>query len=165
MSFAPQVLLSISIVRQINEPRGQLFGNSSAATKCCAFLIATSATGSLIAIIYTFSRGRWGPRVPRRLWSVILTIPISVKQSIGVARILPWSSLWRQDSPETRGANNDSEKTPMGGLVLHWLSTVTMIAATARVRNTIDRVTFPGTLQAYAHCVVIGKSLQLENSS
>lgn len=50
-------------------------------------------------------------------------------------------------------------KTPKGGLILHWISTVVLIAAVAGVSNTVEMVTFPGILQAYAHSLIVGEHL------
>ncbi|MCJ1307267.1 hypothetical protein MMC25_000913 [Agyrium rufum] len=111
-----------------------LFGGSVAAEKAFGVLIAISAIGSVISIVYTFAR---------------------VKQAIGHMNILPWSRLWKAD--DRQHANNyhsDLERSPMGGLILHALTTIIVISATAAIPNIIDAISFPGIMQTYAHSII-----------
>ena len=70
--------------------------------------------------------------------------------------ILPWSITWgadddRRHPPET----GDLEKTPMGGLILHWITTVTSILATIQIHDILNAINFPGLLQSVAHAVIL----------
>jgi len=82
-----------------------------------------------------------------------------VKQAIGQANIFPWSSLWKQDSPESApvlGSQTDTfRKTPKGGLMLEWIFTVVEISFSSAIPATLDSINFPGNLQTYAHCFIL----------
>ncbi|KAL6922932.1 hypothetical protein FSST1_000206 [Fusarium sambucinum] len=103
-----------------------------------AAVTAMSALGNLNAIIYTFSR---------------------VKQAIGQAEVLPWSRYWKQDDILQRSDNeSDSEfykKSPQGGLIIHWIMSVTLILVTIGIENTAESVSFPGYVQTYIHCAIL----------
>lgn len=110
-----------------------LFGNSYAAIQCWGVLTALSALGSIFSIVYTFSR---------------------VKQAIGQANILPWSCIWKADSPEhMKNAGNDLKRTPMGGIILHWIETTSLIAITASIADEANAISLPGILQSYSHAL------------
>ncbi|KAI9744086.1 MAG: hypothetical protein M1818_002238 [Claussenomyces sp. TS43310] len=104
-----------------------------------AIIIAISAAGNANTVIYTFTR---------------------VKQSIGQANVLPWSSLWKKDfNPAvafgTRHKNGDRYKTPLGGILLEWISSVIFICITSAVSGTSEFVSLAGNVQTYAHCFVL----------
>ena len=111
------------------------FGDDVSAKQCWGVLTSISALGSIISIVYTFSR---------------------VKQAIGQANIIPWSCIWKTDSPErTDNTENDLKRTPMGGIILHWIQTTTFIAITASIANEADAISHPGILQTYSHALII----------
>ena len=68
--------------------------------------------------------------------------------------ILPGSWLWKQDCPEQVDSDRELDKTPKGGLILHWISAVAMITAVAGVKNTSEMIAYPGLLQTYGHALV-----------
>lgn len=99
-----------------------------------------------------------------------------VKQSIGWANILPWSSIWRRRGPlypsydwQAR-SNNVTELgfafsqralnrpgTPEGGVMLHWLVSVFYIVLSAVYANVSDAIAFSGNLLVFAHFFAEGK--------
>ncbi|XEU94919.1 hypothetical protein FSHL1_000203 [Fusarium sambucinum] len=99
-----------------------------------AAVTAMSAFGNLNAIIYTFSR---------------------VKQAIGQAKILPWSRFWKQDDILQRGNHSFYNKSPQGGLIIHWIMSVVLILVTVGIQDTAELVSFPGYIQTYIHCAVL----------
>ena len=112
-----------------------LFGNSQSAYQAWAVIISISALGSMNSIIYTFSR---------------------IKQCIGVGNIFPWSHFWSSDSPDLKDHRNyDIDKSPRGGLWLHWIMSVVMIAISAGVHSPLEAIGMPGLLQTYTHCLII----------
>ena len=80
-----------------------------------------------------------------------------MKQVIGAANIFPLSSFFKKEHPEFNHDGDNLYKTPKGGLILHWISTVVMTAAIAWVGNIVDMVTFPGILETYGHSLIVGK--------
>ena len=90
----------------------------------------------MISVVYTFAR---------------------VKQAIGRMNILPWSNLWGADDNQQHPAETgDLDKTPMGGLILHWITTVVAISASASIKSSlINAISFPGIVQAYAHSLIL----------
>jgi amino acid transporter len=112
-----------------------LFGNSKAAYQAWAVLIAISALGSMNSIIYTFSR---------------------IKQCIGLGNIFPWSYFWASDSPDLKDHRNfDEDKSPKGGLWLHWIMSVVLIAVSAGVHSPLESIGMPGLIQTYTHCLIL----------
>ncbi|KAF5233636.1 hypothetical protein FAUST_8072 [Fusarium austroamericanum] len=99
-----------------------------------ATVTAISALGSLNAIIYTFSR---------------------VKQAIGQADVLPWSRFWKQDDKINRSDNGFYNKSPQGGLMIHFIMSVALIIVTIAIGDTAESVSFPGHIQTYIHCAVL----------
>ena len=71
--------------------------------------------------------------------------------------ILPWSALWGADDRRTSSGSRDFGigRSPRGGLILHWMITVGLIAATATINDTLDAASFPGLLQTYGHAAVL----------
>ena len=71
--------------------------------------------------------------------------------------ILPWSNLWGADDNQRHPAETgDLDKTPMGGLILHWITTVVAISASAGIKSSlVNAITFPGIIQAYAHSLIL----------
>jgi hypothetical protein len=98
-------------------------------------------------VIYTSARGLSSPFL-RDLKGV--SKQYSVKQAISKSNSIPWSRLWSIESPY---------KTPEGGLLLHWIFSVILIAVTAAINNISEAISFPGSLQAYATGFVGGTSL------
>lgn len=86
-----------------------------------------------------------------------------MKQSIGAANILPHSDLLKQDSLEHGDCpvhiheEQEINKTPKGGLIMHYTSTVVVIWAIIGVHNVVDIVTLPGIIYTYAHCLIAGE--------
>lgn len=129
-------------------------------------MAAMSSFGSINAIIYTFSRGS-SNSIPLRFGKNQLT-RVTVKQAIGQADVLPWSRFWKQDDmlqrhedTQRNGIKSVDEflyKSPQGGLIVHWILSVILILATVNVKNTGEAVGFPGYLQTYIHCAVLGMS-------
>ena len=79
-----------------------------------------------------------------------------MKQAIGRMNILPWSTTWGADDDRRHPSESgDLEKTPMGGLILHWITTVASIAATISIKNILNAISFPGLLQSVAHAVIL----------
>ena len=80
-----------------------------------------------------------------------------VKQAIGRMNILPWSNLWGADDNQRHPAETeDLDKTPMGGLILHWITTVVAISVSASIKSSLtNAITFPGIVQAYAHSLIL----------
>ena len=112
-----------------------LFGNSQGAYQAWSVIIAISTLGSMNSIIYTFSR---------------------LKQVIGVGNIFPWSHFWSSDSPDLKDHRNyDVDKSPRGGLWLHWIMSVILIAISAGVDSTLESISMPGLIQTYTHCLII----------
>ncbi|KAH6692147.1 amino acid permease-domain-containing protein [Leptodontidium sp. 2 PMI_412] len=107
------------------------FGGGYHARLAWAILIAISASGSLLSVAYTCAR---------------------VKQVIGMSNVIPWSRLWKSNSTPETDANGIimNSPTPQGGLLLHWIFSVTLITASAAVKDTSEAIHFPGNLQAYA---------------
>ena len=62
--------------------------------------------------------------------------------------------MWKQDCPELLDSDKELEKTPKGGLILHWISAVVMITAVAGVKDTSEMIAYPGFLQTYGHALV-----------
>lgn len=100
------------------------FGNSLAAQKAWDAILAISAAGSLLSVIYAAAR---------------------VKLAIGRSNAFPWSRWWALES---------KYETPEGGLLLHWIFSVILIAATAAITSLSTAISFPGNLQAYATGVI-----------
>ncbi|KAM0552476.1 hypothetical protein ACHAPJ_008037 [Fusarium lateritium] len=115
-----------------------LTNNNIAARRAWPVVVATSSFGSLNAIIYTFSR---------------------VKQVIRQAEVLPWSRYLKQDDclnrTERPRENAFHFKSPQGGLVAHWLSSVIWIAISASIHGTSESTGLPGYIQTYVHCFVL----------
>ncbi|KAG8667807.1 hypothetical protein FPOAC2_13005 [Fusarium poae] len=107
---------------------------SETAPVAWAAVTAMSALGNLNAIIYTFSR---------------------VKQAIGQAEILPWSRFWKQDDILQREENEFYNKSPQGGLIIHWIMSVALILVTIGIEDTGESVSFPGYIQTYIHCAIL----------
>ena len=63
--------------------------------------------------------------------------------------------MWKQDCPQYKNADDELEKTPKGGLILHWISAVVTIAAISGVKDKVDMIAFPGILQTYAHSLLL----------
>ncbi|UZP46503.1 hypothetical protein NXS19_014315 [Fusarium pseudograminearum] len=99
-----------------------------------AAVTAVSALGSLNAIIYTFSR---------------------VKQAIGQADVLPWSCYWKEDDKLQRSDESYYNKSPQGGLLIHFIMSVALIIVTIAIGDTAESVSFPGYIQTYIHCAVL----------
>jgi len=57
-----------------------------------------------------------------------------------------------------RGEDQTFRFTPIGGLTLEWISTVISISYSAAIPATLESVSLPGNIQAYAHCFFLGKS-------
>ncbi|KAK4221863.1 high-affinity methionine permease [Podospora fimiseda] len=121
-----------------------LTGDGVTAKQAWAVIGAISSIGSLNSIIYTFSR---------------------VKQVIGQAEVIPWSKIWKQDDRIERSssggiiANNDPHafihKAPQGGLIIHWVMSIVVIAGSSSIPATIESVQLPGYIQTYAHCFIL----------
>ncbi|KAF4968332.1 hypothetical protein FSARC_4278 [Fusarium sarcochroum] len=118
--------------------------NSVESKRAWSAMAGMSSFGSLNAIIYTFSR---------------------VKQAIGQADVLPWSRFWKQDdivqreddyprngNENVRGLFN---KSPQGGLIIHWILSVVLIMATIGIDSTPEAASLPGYIQTYVHCAVL----------
>ncbi|KAE9377482.1 hypothetical protein N431DRAFT_461088 [Stipitochalara longipes BDJ] len=109
------------------------FGGGLKAKLTWSILISISASGSLLSVIYTCAR---------------------VKQVIGKSNVIPWSKWWRATSPDPpprqRSEGRSERPTPKGGLILHWLFSVVLIAATSGMYDINEAIGFPGSLQAYA---------------
>ncbi|KAH8812191.1 amino acid permease-domain-containing protein [Xylogone sp. PMI_703] len=108
------------------------FGGGAKARLAWAILIAISASGSLLSMIYTSAR---------------------VKQVIGISNIMPWSKIWRSPIPspsQTQLRRRSEFPTPQGGLILHWIFTVILISATSGMDSIAESISFSGNLQAYA---------------
>ena len=63
--------------------------------------------------------------------------------------------MWKQDCPEYKDVDDELEKTPKGGLILHWMSAVIIIAVISGVKDKADMMAFPGVLQTYAHSLLL----------
>lgn len=128
---------------------GGTFENTGSGAVAAAILISLSAFGSILSVSYTCVR---------------------VKQSIGWANILPWSSTWRRQGPirpeyrieEARpgrrelvcaypGRAFNRPGTPEGGIILHWCMTIIYICATAGYRNLSDAAIFANQILVYGH--------------
>ncbi|KAG9229547.1 amino acid permease-domain-containing protein [Amylocarpus encephaloides] len=103
------------------------FGGGPTAQTIWAIFTCISSAGSILSVIYTCGR---------------------VKQIIGTSNILPWSKMWKLESA-VRDTTQGKVPTPQGGLMLHWISATTMIAATAAIENIEEAIRFPGSLGAY----------------
>lgn len=79
-----------------------------------------------------------------------------VKQSIGRANILPWSSIWKKDYSPHGQPIGDRYKTPAGGLLLEWVGMIVLVSATAVIPGTMESVQLPGNIQTYAECCTLG---------
>lgn len=111
-----------------------------------AVLIAISASGSLLSVSYTCARGKASTALVRTS-----LISLLVKQVIGMSNILPWSRLWRSDSPpRTVNGNIINSPTPQGDLLLHLIFSIVLIASSSSFTNLTEAISFPGNLQAYA---------------
>ncbi|KAK1994442.1 hypothetical protein LX36DRAFT_584345 [Colletotrichum falcatum] len=118
--------------RMLNNVVPILQGSCGTSIRAWAIVAAISSLGSLNSVIFTFSR---------------------VKQSIGDANILPWSDLWRSDHVVRHG-DTIIDESPRGGLLLHWTTTVIVIAAVSGIDDTLNSVMLPGLLQTYTHTFV-----------
>ena len=97
----------------------QVFGGHTIGFKVC---VALSATGNLIAVVFTSSK---------------------VKQCIARQRIIPFYKFF--------GDDDKNFGTPRGALVLHWVFTVILIAATPK---SADGYSFVIGLFTYGHLIV-----------
>lgn len=140
----------------------QFFGSGVKARFTWAILIAISASGSLLSVIYTCARGMW-LLSPRELYSLY-----QVKQVIGMSNTIPWSNVWKSGSfvpaPRANSGGRSEFPTPKGGLMLHWIFSVATISATSGIGRLTEAIGFPGTLQAYASGWV-GSRLRIHQSS
>ncbi|MCJ1265183.1 hypothetical protein MMC22_005058 [Lobaria immixta] len=118
--------LSYTEITPENQYAAKFFGDTLKARQAWAVLIAISAVGSLVSIIYTAAR---------------------VKQAIGRSNILFWSRLWRHNSPF-------NPATPDGGLILQWIVTVTLISASSAIGNHDEALSFPGSLYVYGQGLI-----------
>jgi len=109
-------------------------GNITSARRGWAIVIAISSAGNANTVTYTFTR---------------------VKQSIGRMNILPWSSLWEADYMPHRHEDGDRHRTPLGGLLLEWVDTVVLIAASAAIPALAESVNMPGNTETIAHCFIL----------
>ncbi|KAK4167859.1 high-affinity methionine permease [Cladorrhinum sp. PSN259] len=135
---------AVDAARQNIHYAALLTGDGVAAKRAWAIVGAISSLGSLNSIIYTFSR---------------------VKQVIGQAEVVPWSKVWKKDDQlqrSSRGAiiaNDDPNayihKAPQGGLIIHWVMSVVVIAGSTSIPATIESVQLPGYIQTYAHCAIL----------
>ena len=128
----------------------QFFGDSERAQQAWAIIVAISASGSMVSVIYTCARGE--------LHGAVLqsqdTHGDVVKQAIAHSNILPWSKTWARESRFT-------PSTPQGGLMLHWIFSVALISASSAISNLSEAIFTPGLIQVYAQGVVGGERLQL----
>jgi hypothetical protein len=69
-----------------------------------------------------------------------------------MSNIIPWSRIWKSNSPPKRDENGNliNAPTPQGGLLLHWIFSIFLIAASSAFTDITEAVSFPGNLQAYA---------------
>ncbi|KAI6749337.1 hypothetical protein HG530_015176 [Fusarium avenaceum] len=51
--------------------------------------------------------------------------------------------------------NDFHYKSPQGGLIAHWLSSVILIAASASIKSTTESAGLPGYIQTYTHCFIL----------
>jgi len=109
-------------------------GNTTSARRGWAIVIAISSAGNANTVTYTFTR---------------------VKQSIGRMNILPWSPLWESDYMPHRHEDGDRHRTPLGGLLLEWVDTVVIIAASAAIPALAESVNMPGNTETIAHCFIL----------
>lgn len=79
----------------------------------------------------------------------------TVKQVIGQAEVLPWSKVWKKDDSICR---DPIHKAPQGGLIIHWVMSVVVIAGASSVPSTLESISLPGYIQTYAHCFILSKS-------
>jgi hypothetical protein len=118
------------------------FGGGIEARLTWSILIAFSACGSLLAVIYTCARGLL--RNPSVYFTHLTKFQI-VKQVIGMSNVIPWSRLWKSTSH-----SRSKRPTPKGGLILHAIFSVILITATSGMYNISEAISFPGNVQAYA---------------
>ena len=86
---------------------------------------------------------------------------LPVKQAIGQAEILPWSRYFKQDDMLQRSRSGPEEdaflnKSPQGGLIVHWIMSVVVILATAGPHRVMEAVFIPGYIQTYIQCFFLG---------
>lgn len=110
-------------------------------------LIAISAAGSLVSVIYTTARGLL--RRSDRAYDPAGLTNLIVKQAIAKSNILFWSRLWRRNSPF-------NPPTPEGGLILQWIITVILISASSAIGSLNEALPFPGLIYIYAQGLIGG---------
>ena len=83
-----------------------------------------------------------------------------VKQAIGQSNIIPWSRTWKKDGQRYRDdPDNNRRRTPQGGLILHWVVSVIIIAGSASIQqDVLESIGVPGYIQSYAHCLSLSTS-------